>query len=140
MKTIANRLIIIAASAIAFGSVAFGQTRMTAEIPFAFHTVSGTLPAGTYEFRETSVGSASHMVLIRNTASQKSAFAGNPTYNAYRKGADSPVLEFACVERGCSLKAIKTAWASLEYVVPKNKDDSGKVAVVSIPLKPLNAD
>ena len=47
MKNIANRLIVLAASAFALGTVAFGQTRMTAEIPFAFHTVTGTLPAGT---------------------------------------------------------------------------------------------
>jgi hypothetical protein len=140
MKTIANRLIVIAASTIAFGTVAFGQVRMTAEIPFTFHTANGALPAGTYEIRETSVGSASHVVLLRNEASQKSAFAGNPTYNAYRKAAGAPVLEFACVERMCSLKAIKTADASFEYVVPRTKDDMGKVALVSIPLKPLNAD
>jgi hypothetical protein len=140
MKTIANRLIVIAASTIAFGTVAFGQTRMTAEIPFAFHTVNGTLPAGTYEIREITLGSASHVVLLRNAASQKSAFAGNPTYNAYRKAAGAPVLEFACVERNCSLKTIKTADASLEYVVPGTKDDSNKVALVSIPLKPPTAD
>jgi hypothetical protein len=140
MKTIANRLIVIAASTIAFGTVAFGQTRMTAEIPFAFHTANSTLPAGTYEVRETSVGGASHVVLMRNVASQKSAFAGNPTYNAWRKASAAPVLEFVCVERSCSLKAIRTNTASLEYVVPKSKDDAGKIAVVSIPLKPLNAD
>ena len=141
MKTIANRLIVFAASAIAFGSVAFGQTRMIAEIPFAFHTVSGTLPAGNYEVRETSVGAASHVVLLRNTASQKSAFAGNPTYNAYRKSATGPVLEFVCVERSCSLKAIRSVNASLEYATPSRaKDDSNKVAVLTIPVKLVNAD
>ena len=138
MKTIANRLIVIAASALAFGTVAFGQTRMTAEIPFAFRTATGTLPAGTYEIRETS--NAAHMVILRNIASQKSGFAGNPTYNTYRTAASGAALEFACVERNCSLKAIRTANASLEYRVPKSKDDSSKIAVISIPLKPLNAD
>ncbi len=140
MKSIANRLIVLAASALAFGTVAFGQTRMTADIPFAFHTVSGNLPAGTYVITETSVGAASHVVILRNTASQKTSFAGNPTYNVWRKAADGAVLEFACVERNCSLKAIRTTSVSLEYVVPKSKDDSSKVAVVSIPLKPVNAD
>jgi hypothetical protein len=141
MKTIANRLIVIAASAIAFGTVAFGQTRVTAEIPFAFHTVNGTLPAGNYEVRETSAGGASHLVLLWNTASKKGSFAGNATYNSYRTAANGTVLEFACMERGCSLKAIRSVNASLEYAAPsKSKDDSGKVAVISIAVKPVNAD
>jgi hypothetical protein len=140
MKTIANRLIVFAASAIAFGTVAFGQTRMTAEIPFAFRTVSGTLPAGNYEVRETSAGGALHIVSLWNTATQKGAFAGNPTYNAYRKTSGGTSLEFLCVERNCSLKAIRSVDASLEYPTPSKSKDDSKVAVVTIPVKLVNAD
>jgi hypothetical protein len=142
MKTIANRLIVFAASAIALGTVAFGQTRpmMIAEIPFAFHTVVGTLPAGNYEIRETPVGGAAHVVSLWNTATQKGAFAGNPTYNAYRKASAGTVLEFVCVERNCSLKAIRSVDASLEYATPSRIKDDSKVAVISIPVKLVNAD
>src|SRR5271169_6569579 len=108
MKTIANRLIVIAAGTIAFGTVAFGQTRMTAEIPFAFHTATGTLPAGNYEVRETAVGGASHVVLLRNTASKKGTFAGNARLNVYRTSAKGTVIEFVCTGRNCSLKAIRS--------------------------------
>jgi hypothetical protein len=99
MKTIANRLIVFAVSAIAFGTVAFGQTRMTAEIPFAFHTSKGTLPAGTYELRDVSMAGVPHLIVLRNTATQKSAVAGNPTFNVYRKSDSASKLEFSCVDR-----------------------------------------
>jgi hypothetical protein len=142
MKTIANRLIVIAAGVIAFGATAFGQNprnSMTAEIPFAFHTVNGTLPAGTYSLSETS--GALHLVVLRNTASSQGTFAGVPNYNSYRKASGGTVIEFACVDNSCSLKAIRGTHASLEYAVPnKYKDDSGKVAVISIPVKTVNAD
>jgi hypothetical protein len=137
---IANRMIVFAAGVIAFGTVAFGQTRMTAEIPFAFHTVSGTLPAGTYELRETEIGGNPHLVILRNTATLKSAFAGNPVYNSWRKTAGSSVVEFVCAERSCSLKAIRTGSSSLEYQTPRKSKNGEKMAVVSIALKPVNAD
>jgi hypothetical protein len=87
LKTIANRLIVFAVSSIALGTMAFGQTRMTAEIPFAFRTVNGDLPAG------------------------------NPMYNAYRIATDAPVVEFLCGASGCALKALRTSEGSLEYAV-----------------------
>ena len=139
MKTIANRLIVIAAGVFAFGVMAFGQTPMTADIPFAFHTLGGTLPAGTYSISETR--GTLHLVVLRNTSSNQGTFAGVPTYNSYRRAAGGTVLEFACVERSCSLKAIRSVDASLEYAVPnKSKDDSRKVAVISIAVKTANAD
>src|SRR5580693_78760 len=98
---IANRMIVFAAGVIAFGTVAFGQTRMTAEIPFAFHTASGTLPAGTYELRETQTGGFPHMVILRNVATHKGGFAGNPMYNPYRTAASGAVVEFACIDSNC---------------------------------------
>ena len=44
MKTLSNRIALFAASAIVFGTVAFGQTApVKAEIPFAFRTTAGLL-------------------------------------------------------------------------------------------------
>jgi hypothetical protein len=139
MKTIANRLIVFAASAIAFGAVAFGQTRMTAEIPFAFHTARTTLPAGTYEITDLQTGGNHHVVILWNTGSQKGTFAGNSMYNAYRTAPGRSVVEFACVEDVCSLKAIRTVSASLEYATP-HKTWEEESAVISIPLETRKAD
>jgi len=141
MKTIANRLIVFAVSAIAFGTVAFGQTRMVAEIPFAFHTAKGTLPAGTYELRDTQVGGAPHMVILRNTVTYQSGFAGNPTFNAYRTAGNGSALVFSCVEKNCALTAVRTSGYSLEYRAPRiSRNEEGKVAVISIPVRQVNAD
>ena len=141
MMIVANRLIVFAAGTIAVGAAAFGQTRMTAQIPFAFRTANGTLPAGTYEIDETHNGGSNHVVILRNTASQKAAFAGYPMYNEYRKAPGAPVVEFACVDGDCSLKAIRTASSSLEYNAPgKSRHDETKVAVVSVPLKTQKAE
>jgi len=63
MKNIANRMIVFAVSALAFGTVAFGQTRMTADIPFAFRTATGKLPAGTYELRQHPNNGMVHMIV-----------------------------------------------------------------------------
>jgi hypothetical protein len=137
MKTIANRLIVLAAGTIALGAVAFGQTNMTAQIPFAFHTVAGTMPAGTYQF--TSEG-ADRVVMLRNTATRKDAFAGYPMRNTYRK-VSSPTAEFLCSRDSCTLKAIRSWNGSLEYSAPrKSKDPEKSMALISVPLKPVNTD
>src|SRR5580693_4314566 len=112
MKTIANRMIVIAASVLALGTVAFGQTRLTAEIPFEFKTATGTLPAGTYEFLPQA-NSASHSVLIRNTTTWKAFYAGNPVHDIYSKAADKPVVEFVCGRGSCTLTAIRTSSGAL---------------------------
>jgi hypothetical protein len=80
------------------------------------------------------------VVLLRNKATEKATFAGNPTYNAYRKAANGPVVVFACAGSSCSLKAIRTSGSSLEYAAPRMSKDGEKMAVVAIALKPLNAD
>jgi len=138
MKNIANRMIVFAASALALGTVAYGQTNMTAEIPFAFKTASGTQPAGTYQFSSTS-GVGSHSLIVRNTAMQKATFAGVPLVDAYNKAADKPVLVFACSEGRCSLTAIRTSSGSLEYAAPR-KAAHAEVLVIEIPLKTLATD
>jgi hypothetical protein len=141
MKTIANRTIVFAVSAIAFGTVAFGQSRMTAEIPFAFHTLNATLPAGTYEVRETQLGGNPHLVVLRNAASNKTSFLGGAMFNTYRTSPNGAAIEFVCKDGSCSLKAIRSSWSSLEYATPnKARDKEKRMAVVSIALKPINTD
>jgi len=139
VKTTAYRLIVLAASVIAAGTSAFAQTRMTVQVPFEFKTVAGTLPAGTYEFSNASSASLRNSVALRNTATDKAVFAGNAIFNSNKAVADAPVVEFACGAKGCALKAIRTRDGSNEYQVPHSKDHE-KVAVISVPMKPLSAD
>ena len=139
MKTIATRILVISASVIALGTTAFGQNRMTAEVPFAFKTSTGTFPAGTYQFDRTTGNGLSHAVIIRNVATQKGVFAGNPMFNAYSKATDAPIAVFVCGTGGCALKALRTREGSAEYQVPKSKDHE-KVAEISVPLKAIVAD
>jgi hypothetical protein len=141
MKTIANRLIVFAASTLALGATAFGQSPMTASIPFAFHAGRALLPAGNYEINEVSTAGAPHLLLVRNTATLKGAFAGNPLFNVYRKTNDRAFAEFVCRKDDCTLKAIRTSYGSLEYATPRrSKDIESSMAVISLPLKPLSAD
>ena len=139
MKTIAKRILVIAGSVIALGTTAFGQNRMTAEVPFAFKTVTGTLPAGTYQFDRSTSNGLDHAVIIRNVATRKGVFAGNPLFNVYSKATDTPVAVFVCGSGGCALKALRTREGSSEYQVPKSKEHD-KLAEISVPLKPIVTD
>jgi hypothetical protein len=143
MKNIANRLIVFAASALAFGTVAFGQTRMVAQVPFAFQTVTGTMPAGTYAFI-TPRNSAGNLVSVENTSTLHSQNAGFPLFDYYEKaGKRGPSIDFVCAAGRCSLKAIRTYNGSMVYPTPHRSRDEEKaspLAVVSIPVKVSNAD
>jgi hypothetical protein len=138
MKTIANRLIVFAASAFALGTVAFGQTSMTAEVPFAFHTVTGVLPAGTYSFDRLTAGNP-NTIVVRDSKNHRAAIAGAGNFNTWEKATDAPVAVFACVEGKCSLKALRTSEGTLEYAGPR-KSKKAEVAEVIVPLKPVVAD
>ncbi len=140
MKTVANRLIVFAASALAFGTVAYGQTRMTAEIPFAFHTATGTMPAGTYSFSKLRLNGAENMISVQNTATHRTLSAGMATVDVYRRTDDParPVLKFLCLDGDCSLKAIISGDGSLVYQTPQKS--SAKETVVSLPMKLSNGD
>jgi hypothetical protein len=140
MKTTANRLIVIAAGVFALGTAAFGQNRVTAEIPFAFKTASATLPAGTYEFTRVQSTAISNVVTIRNVATSQQVLAGNPLFTDYNKATDKPIAEFACGKDGCALKALRTNAGSVQYPAPHHAKDHEKVAVISIPMKPVSGE
>jgi len=144
MKNVPNRMIVFAASALAFGTAAFGQTPMTAHIPFAFRTVTGTIPAGTYQLAEAKLsGGAQHMILLRNTATGQSNYAGIPIYDPWVKAKDNPSIVFACVADSCSLKAINTDSGTLAYQIPQPSargDKGPQVSVVSVPMTRSNGE
>ena len=141
MKNVANRLIVFAVSALAFGTTAFGQTtRMTAEIPFAFRTSTGTLPAGTYLFTEAPAGQGLHVMVAENKATGESRMVGIPLADTWVKPREAS-LEFACVANACGLKAMNTGTTTLVYQTPRRpKDERALVSVVSVPAKISNGE
>jgi len=142
MNAFANRLIVFAASALAAGTMAYGQNRMTAEIPFAFNTVAGTQPAGTYEFRSLPTNGTDHLISVQNTATNRTTVAGLPMFDSWHKASGpNPTLEFVCQASACSLRAIVTGDGSLIYSTPgKRSAKRYPVAVISVPLKVLSSD
>jgi len=141
MKNVANRLIVFAVSALAFGTTAFGQTtRMTAEIPFAFRTATGTLPAGTYLFTEAPSSHGQHVMVAENRATGKSQMIGIPLADTWAK-AHPASLEFACIGSACRLQAMNTGTGRLVYQTPHpRKDERALVSVVSVPVKISNGE
>jgi len=137
MKTIANRLLVFAASALALGTLAFGQNRMTADIPFAFQTPGASWAAGTYTLTPQA-NSGAHTVVIRNAATNKAAIAGNAIVD-YTEASDKPVLKFLCGHGVCALTAIRTTSGTFEYSVSRQSKNA-EWTVVEVPLKTLATD
>ena len=128
MKTLTNRLVIFAASAVLLGTAAYGQDRLKADIPFAFHTATASLPAGSYEFD----ASLRDVTTIRslNTASHKGVFAMSSPLDTYKATA-KPNAEFLCENGNCVLNAINTGAGSYRYPVQhKSKRDKEALAVL----------
>ena len=138
MKTLVNRLVMFAASAVVLGTMAYGQTQMKVEIPFAFHTANATLPPGSYVFYGSSVvGTA---MILEDAASHRSVLAMSGPVDSHDR-ASRPSVVFVCVNGGCSLSAIRTANGTLTYPAPhKAARERGAVSVVSIPLTTRNSD
>jgi hypothetical protein len=138
MKTLANRLVMFAASAVVLGTMAYGQTKMKAEIPFAFSTVNATLPAGSYEF---SGQSTTNTTRLWNAASHRGVLAVSAPLDTYRTATGHPSIVFVCGNEGCSLKEIRTSNGTLTYQVSHRATrDKEAVSVISIPLTALNGE
>jgi hypothetical protein len=138
MKSFTNRLVIFAASAVALGTMAYGQTTMKAEIPFAFHTSNATLPAGNYIVDRLTT--APNTLRIYNTDTRRGAFVGSITvdwFNAVNK----PVIVFACAEQDCTLREIRTSQGTYTYPEPhKTARARESVSMIQIPLTARNGD
>jgi hypothetical protein len=133
MKTLANRIVMFAASAAALATMAYGQPRAQAEIPFAFHTANATLPAGSYLVSRVSGGIVGQL-LLENTVSHRSAIVLSTDFDAPAT-ASHPSMVFACVNGNCSLKAISMDNGTLNFPA-RNKAlvEQETASVVAIPL------
>jgi hypothetical protein len=141
MKSFTNRLAMFAASAVVLGTMAYGQTAMNAEIPFAFHTANATLPAGNYTVSRIAGTTVSTTLRLYNKDSHRSVLAASLPIDMYRTTAEKPVIVFACVEQGCTLREIKTSTGTYSYpAAHKTAHDREAVSMIEIPLTARNGD
>jgi hypothetical protein len=136
MKSFTSRLAMFAASAFVLGTMAYGQTSMKAEIPFAFHTTNAVLPAGTYTINQVSSPGVPNTVRLFDIVSHRSVLAVSLPADTSRP-VDKPSLVFACGEQGCKLRAIKTTSGTYSYPEShKSSRDHEALSMIEIPLTP----
>ena len=130
MKTTLNSLLITAAGFALSAAAAFGQSHLTADIPFSFTTASGVQAAG--EYRVVPVSADGSVMKLQNveTGHATTTGMGRSTGNPNEK---TPQLVFRCgSESGCALVVVKLAdgrgWS---YNEPKLKaSEQERIAVV----------
>jgi hypothetical protein len=108
MKSITNRFFLFAATAVFFGTTAFGQTTMKADVPFAFSIPGGAgASAGNYVINLDSNG-GTKVLRLYNVDTHHSAVA--ITFGAGGGPGDQvePRLVFRCGDEGCALSEIWT--------------------------------
>ncbi|MDP9170957.1 MAG: hypothetical protein M3N54_10100 [Acidobacteriota bacterium] len=137
MKTLANRVILLAASALALGSVAYGQTALKADIPFAFRASNTTMPAGSYTFYQDTRSGLVNVRLWNSTTHRGIVTTAGPL-DIYKEG--KPSVTFYCAGDACSLRAIRTAAGTLSYPAPRKAHGETHMALVSIPLTAGHGD
>lgn len=78
--------------------MAYGQNRMKAEIPFAFHTTNAMLPAGTCIVNRVGGAGVLNTMRLYDPASHRSVPAVSLQVDTLGK-ADKPSIMFGCVEQ-----------------------------------------
>jgi len=116
-----NHSLIAAAVALALGTAAYGQDKITANIPFEFSANGAVHEAGTYDV----VKNPSNLVLqLRNAANGQSVHLGIGVPEGGSPSAEArPRLVFQCREDGgCALAQVWIAdGRGYSYAVPKAK-------------------
>jgi hypothetical protein len=142
MKSFTSRLAIFAATAVVFGTMAYGQTTLNADIPFTFQTSNATLPAGHYTISRVAGASVTSILRLYNKDSHRSVLAASLPIDMFHKADEKPVMVFACAEQICTLRTIKTSNGTYAYPEAHNKTarDHEVVSMVEIPLTPRNGD
>jgi hypothetical protein len=139
MKTLANRIVVVMAGAIVWGSVAYGQTEMKANIPFAFRTAISSLPAGAYTVARPSTVGGTPIVTLRNQESGKTVFVPGGINDTWKPG--KPSLMFRCTDdSGCVLAGMKTLDRAITYNVHYKSSRDRERALVTVALRAVNVD
>jgi len=130
MKSIANRLFLFAAAALSFGTAAYGQNILKADVPFAFRGPAGTTSAGHYIVRVENNGSG-YLAQIRDRVTGHGVITFTNRLDSKAGAAIAPRLVFRCAETGCQLSEIWTRDGGFGLPVKHVRD---REYVASIPL------
>lgn len=131
MKTKWNSLLITAGFAL-IAAAAYGQDRLTANVPFSFRTIAGLQPAGQY-----AVVHDGDVTKLENLATRNSTWVGIGVLDGGGQP-NAPRLVFTCGdESGCALTGVRIA-DGREWVfhAPKLKrSEEARVAVIYLESK-----
>jgi hypothetical protein len=129
MKSIANRLTLIAAAALSLGTAAYGENILRANVPFAFRVPAGTASAGRYTVRIEHTGGG-YLAQVRDSATGRGVIS--LTYRMYNSGPQvAPHLVFQCAQTGCQLSEIWTLTGGFTVPVKHVRE---REYVTSVPL------
>jgi hypothetical protein len=127
MKTKINSLLVIAAGFALSAAGAYGQDRIVAHIPFAFHVNGQVQAAGEY-----SIAQQGAVTVLQNGDTGKKILAGMGVPEDYNPKVP-PSLIFTCVdESGCTLTQARVADGhAWKYDAPRPKaNEEARVIVI----------
>ena len=138
MKRFTNYVTTAAAVLIATAGVASAQSRLTAEVPFAFHVGNNVMEPGTIQVRVVNGNTANGALVINNFQAKRSYVVlpksvGDAPKNWKASGV--PKLGFDCSSGTCILaKAWNGEGYAYEFHRPKTK--SGETLLTEIVMTP----
>jgi hypothetical protein len=139
MKSLMNRVAMLAAGAMMLGTMAYGQTQLTAKIPFAFRTSNGNFPAGDYTIVRSTLNTGTVLLTLRNEKTHEKAFVPGGLNDLWNVG--SPAALFRCSdESGCALQSIRTPEIAVAYNTSRKHARDKEAVVRVVALRPINAD
>ena len=139
MKLTAYRLILsgtslVIATIVLVGgiSLAFGQDRLTANVPFSFRAGGSTLAAGNYDLAPASVTS-DRVIRLYNSDTHNGIVVSiqNPIYGYGRSADPRPRMVFRRSSGGCVMSEVWTGLDGWQFALPKlSPAEKERVAVV----------
>lgn len=138
MKSLINKIATMAASALVLGTMAYGQTEMKAQIPFAFHTGSSSMAAGEYVVSRDVVHNGAPVASFWNKATHKKMYVLGVTSDV---DGGSPAVLFKCTEeRGCVLAGLRGPGVNYSFRTGRKTPQEKESSLVAIALRPVHAD
>lgn len=137
MKTFANRLALLAATAAVATTMAYGQNQMKAEIPFPFQARGMTLPAGSYTITADESHGGAAVIMIYNSGTKKTVLTLPHGATAAPNKPVRPRMTFLCTDGNCALSQVWMINAGFQYTVHPR---SAREQVTSIPLRAASAE
>jgi len=143
MKRFTMNCMIAAAALTALAASAPAQTRLKADIPFAFRSGGAVLPAGSYVVIPAQMGGHNYFTLA-NTDNKRTVMSSYAYQNNAPKAwvVDGKArLTFECVETRCALKSAWTGAGTLQYQFHTPRHERGEmVRTAEIRLNSTKAD